>query len=105
MKVVHVPYAGKMLEVIPHHRQVDAGGHGRVGGEDGAGADGLERLAERESVGLQVVADPLQAQEPGCPGCLPCSQLCLGFQVRHPGCQCYLLCWLRQGFLHPGRQR
>ena len=59
---------GPAGEVLLHElagELVDARGHGGVGGEDGAGTDGLERLAEREAVGLQVVADPLQSQEPG----------------------------------------
>ena len=45
-------------------KPVDAGGHRRVGGEDGAGAAQLERLVEGQP-GRRVLADPLEAEEAG----------------------------------------
>ncbi len=44
---------------------VDAGGHRGVRGEDRAGADGLQRLVEREALRLDELADALEAEEAG----------------------------------------
>ena len=44
---------------------VDAGRHGRVRGEHGGGADGLEGLVEGESGRLGQLVDPLDAEEAG----------------------------------------
>ena len=51
-----------------HHagvEQVDAGGHGRVGGEDVVGAGRFQGLVEGELVLLHQHADALQRQERG----------------------------------------
>ncbi|MNS67621.1 hypothetical protein D3C72_1008770 [compost metagenome] len=53
-------------EVLLHEREgegVVAGGHGRVGGEDGVGGDRLEGLVEVQAVVLDHLADALEAQE------------------------------------------
>ena len=44
---------------------VDAGRHGRMGGEDGAGARLLQRRVEVQPLGGDELADALDAEESG----------------------------------------
>src|SRR5204863_7057939 len=57
-----------VLEVLSHQvgrEEVDAGGNGRVRGEDVRGDDDLARLVERETALEPELPDPLEAEERG----------------------------------------